>query len=64
MTDNWQEGEDSRECDDCGRTAYSCRCGDVICHHCGEVIPIVCAEKFNEDYFCIENCINLFLNET
>tara|TARA_R110002020_G_scaffold220785_2_gene428774 strand:- start:37926 stop:38192 length:267 start_codon:yes stop_codon:yes gene_type:complete len=28
MKDIWHEGEDDRECPNCGNTSYSCRCDD------------------------------------
>ena len=61
--DIWMEGADSRECDDCGHTSHTCTCYKNECYQCNKVIRPAKVREWNEDYFCDETCINLFLNE-
>lgn len=65
MTDNdiWMEGEDDRECNDCGHTSHTCTCYEVECSQCNRVVDPSNARQWNGKWYCNDNCMDLFLNE-
>ena len=60
----WMEGEDSRECGDCGHTSHSCTCYEKECGQCMKVInmddPITIWDGV---YYCDAFCLDANLNE-
>ncbi|KKK75880.1 hypothetical protein LCGC14_2869270 [marine sediment metagenome] len=65
MTDKdiWQEGANENECLDCGCASRSCTCYEKECKNCLQVVNPADATIFNGDYYCDEDCLQLFLDE-
>jgi len=63
MDDIWQEGSDPRECEDCGHTSRSCTCFEMECQQCEKIVESTDAKEWNGNYFCDEDCLQMFINE-
>ena len=62
-TDIWQEGSDSRECEDCGRTSHSCTCYKEPCSYCEEFITTPMMVTWDGLSFCQGDCLDFYLND-